>query len=1527
MKHLYTAILFALVVLVTLLFPFSRLIAQNSPAYVKGSLFVKINNACDFTYRADNPAQCRELGNNFPEMAKLWQDFGVISVQKAFRHLPGNSLTDVYVVQLRPDLPALQLVAALEKLNYVHYAEQVPLYHLFCTPNDPLFAQQWSWQNTFAEEAFDILLGGSCNFNMANCGSEVVVAVIDNAVLLTHEDLAPNLWVNPGETPANGLDDDGNGYADDLNGWDAADNDNNPTAPPAFDHGSHVAGIVAAATNNSTGMASVGYNSKIMAVKCSPNAGDGNSLPAAYEGVAYAIAAGANILSMSWGGGAFSQTYQDLFTLAHNQGIVCIAAAGNDAVSIPMYPASYDHVISVGATAPNDQITYFSNYGTTIDIMAPGLDIMSALSTNNSAYGELSGTSMACPFVSSVAALMLCYNNALTPDEVESCIKNNATNIDAQNPEFLGQIGAGLINVQQIVNCLQVPPVANFGIPYEVYCTTEPIAPVNLSSGPPVIGFNWSFPGGTPASSTAVNPSVSYALPGTYTITLTATNSYGSHTVSHTVTVSMPTATLSGNTTIVEGMTATLQVIWNGSLPYDLTYTDGNNTYTETNITETPWFIPVQPTDSVTYTLVSAGNGYCNAVVTGSAAVNVFQVVEGELCRYSSYYGTTADNTGYGIYTASDESIMLYGSNPFAGLMNAATGEMLWSNNYPGLSNGPSGAVRTPDGGFLMSSGTPWNFDSDWIGYRISASGNLLWAKQYTAAGRQVAPNIVASVADTYFIYGWYNDSGGTSDDFGILKIDGNGNQLTAVALSFGGDDQMGGAIPDGAGGIIVSGEIEHNKTLIIMHLDANLTVLSENQYQLPFWASSQNIAQHPDGGYVVTMDRDPVDGESWQDFILLKLDAAMNVQWVRSFYPTIGNILTEGKIRTILPLSDAIYLTGYWLLSGADFTPCVMKFDNNGNHLWTKTTQNNQKGAFDLTYNAATPDAPFILTGFLKNGPFGVNDRVVIRGTDVFDSCILTDMNLTVSTETISPIGISHTVTNPVFPQMTLSSTTQDYPINRDTPCIECEPADQPCSFTCDFTTSDTFICEGEAVTFTAGCTGSNYAYAWTVNDTLLFANTDTASFTFSQNGIYTIDLLVTNGLCTTTASHSVEVGSATANAGPDVIVCPGETAQLSASGGGIYSWFPATGLNCTNCPNPVATVSNTTTYYLNITAPNGCPATDSVTVWVAPLPALLPISADTTLCPTADTTLLPLFEGSPISNYTYNWSPATGLSCTNCANPIAAITGNITYTLTIVNSFGCTATQMVNIFAEQPLQPVVNSAETCQGGQLPAIWASTGNNQQVLWFAAQPLTNTDLPIATGNTLPEIVLPMYVSTDTAGVFYFWAATQTAVSCRSNAIPVPVTITQALVCNDNDCSTADTFDPLICDCVYTPIPPPDCNDNDATTTDEYDTNTCTCLHIPSDSGLLIPNAFSPNGDGVNDVFRITGYLIQEVSLTIYNRWGNEVFSETGAPLENHGWNGMYKEKTAPLGVYVYYATVVYTNGTTQQLKGNVTLVR
>jgi subtilisin family serine protease len=245
---------------------------------------------------------------------------------------------------------------------------------------------------------------------------------------LTHEDLAPNIWVNPNEIANNGIDDDNNGYIDDINGYDVADNDNNPNPPTnasssVFSHGTHCAGIASARSDNGIGIASPGFVSKIMAVKTKFNSSTGATLERAYQGLEYAIAANPTIISMSWGGYSYSQTYQELIDVAISKGIILVAAAGNADVDFPMYPAGYNGVISVGATDQNDMKASFSNYGTSIDIMAPGVSIWSSFATTNSSYGYYSGTSMACPIVAGICALLKSKKPSGTPSQIEQCLE------------------------------------------------------------------------------------------------------------------------------------------------------------------------------------------------------------------------------------------------------------------------------------------------------------------------------------------------------------------------------------------------------------------------------------------------------------------------------------------------------------------------------------------------------------------------------------------------------------------------------------------------------------------------------------------------------------------------------------------------------------------------------------------------------------------------------------------------------------------------------------------------------------------------------------------------------------------------------------------------------------------------------------------------------------------------------------------------------------------------------------------------
>ncbi|MBI4043065.1 MAG: S8 family serine peptidase, partial [Deltaproteobacteria bacterium] len=263
---------------------------------------------------------------------------------------------------------------------------------------DPQLRLSWGLRNMKAVEAWETTAGKE----------DIVVAVVDTGVDYNHEDLAFNMWRNPGEIPGNEIDDDQNGYVDDIVGWDTVDED--PLPYDTHSHGTHVAGIIGAIGGNGKGTSGVAQRLSIMAVKMIGASGEGTTIDA-IEAVDYAISNGARIINMSWGDGENSQALYDMLAKGEEAGIVNVAAAGNTATDndeSPMYPAGYDleSIISVAATAFSDTLAFFSNYGnTTVDIGAPGFRIYSTIP--NDKYAYMDGTSMAAPHVSGAAALLL----------------------------------------------------------------------------------------------------------------------------------------------------------------------------------------------------------------------------------------------------------------------------------------------------------------------------------------------------------------------------------------------------------------------------------------------------------------------------------------------------------------------------------------------------------------------------------------------------------------------------------------------------------------------------------------------------------------------------------------------------------------------------------------------------------------------------------------------------------------------------------------------------------------------------------------------------------------------------------------------------------------------------------------------------------------------------------------------------------------------------------------------------------------
>lgn len=329
--------------------------------------------------------------------------------------------SQVNVVDLPSDLPVREAERRYESSPDVEFAE--PDFILkpsqTTTANDPDYPRLYGLNNTGQD-------GGTADADVdapeawsATTGDPgTVVAVIDEGVDTNHPDLRNNIWTNPDEIPNNGIDDDNNTYVDDVNGWDFANNDAtvydpDPISGAGDEHGTHVAGTIAAEGNNNVGVVGVNWRTRIMPLKfLGPGGGYTSD---AIKALNYAVAEGAKISNNSWGGGGKSQALLDAINRADAAGHLFVAAAGNggqDSVgdnndTTPHYPSSYDspNIISVAATNSQDSLAAFSNYGaTSVDVAAPGVGILSTLPKN--AYGRYSGTSMATPHVSGIAALL-----------------------------------------------------------------------------------------------------------------------------------------------------------------------------------------------------------------------------------------------------------------------------------------------------------------------------------------------------------------------------------------------------------------------------------------------------------------------------------------------------------------------------------------------------------------------------------------------------------------------------------------------------------------------------------------------------------------------------------------------------------------------------------------------------------------------------------------------------------------------------------------------------------------------------------------------------------------------------------------------------------------------------------------------------------------------------------------------------------------------------------------------------------------
>ncbi|MEB3156479.1 MAG: S8 family peptidase [Cyanobacteriota bacterium] len=417
------------------------------------------------------------------------------------RSMRAHGAGPLEVLDLPEDVSPEQALEELSKRPGVRFVEKNWRLQIQATSNDPsvtngstwgLYGESSSPANAFGSQAAEAWARGFTG------SANVFVGVIDEGSQYNHSDLIGNAGVNPGEIGGNGIDDDGNGYVDDLYGWDFFNNDNSTYDGAGDDHGTHVAGTIGAQGGNGLGLAGVNWDVSLLTAKFL--GGTGGTTANAIRAVDYftdlKTRHGLNLVATnnSWGGGGYSQGLYDAINRANNAGILFVAAAGNSSTSTLSYPAAYDlpNVISVASIDSNGGLSSFSNFGSTwVDLGAPGGAITSTLPGNT--YGTYSGTSMATPHVTGALALM----RAAQPTATMAQLKQALLESVAQTASLVGKTATGgRLDVNAAIDRLGQLVTPNPGTP--TYAVAAPatvnegttltftITTTNLAAGTPL---------------------------------------------------------------------------------------------------------------------------------------------------------------------------------------------------------------------------------------------------------------------------------------------------------------------------------------------------------------------------------------------------------------------------------------------------------------------------------------------------------------------------------------------------------------------------------------------------------------------------------------------------------------------------------------------------------------------------------------------------------------------------------------------------------------------------------------------------------------------------------------------------------------------------------------------------------------------------------------------------------------------------------------------------------------------------------
>lgn len=401
------------------------------------------------------------------------------SINPTIKKLKTDKKNELYKITFPKNISMDSILSVYEKSGKYEFIEQDHIGYgsgVQVSPNDNYFALQYSLRNdgsfntNFMSEmnivstpGADINIEGLWDYSTGD--QELIVAVIDTGMRTTHEDLEGRFWINNNEIVGNNIDDDGNGFIDDVYGWDFINDDNDPTDDHG--HGTNVGSIALASGNNLLGISGVNWNSKIMALK-SLDENNSGSYSAMIESIYYAVDNGAKVINFSIGGNNYSESLRDAVNYCYDNNVIFVACMMNYDNETIYYPAGFDNVIAVGATDPRDHraspfnwtfddgSSSGSNFGNHIDLVAPGLQIAGASFSSDNGYSYWSGTSQATPLVAGVASLLLSVNPNLTVNDVKNYLTNNADDqVGELNEDTLGwdkYYGHGRLNATKAIN-------------------------------------------------------------------------------------------------------------------------------------------------------------------------------------------------------------------------------------------------------------------------------------------------------------------------------------------------------------------------------------------------------------------------------------------------------------------------------------------------------------------------------------------------------------------------------------------------------------------------------------------------------------------------------------------------------------------------------------------------------------------------------------------------------------------------------------------------------------------------------------------------------------------------------------------------------------------------------------------------------------------------------------------------------------------------------------------------------------------